>query len=55
MPSIGALLMQRAGAGPGVGISLLLGWAALWTLLLAAGPTPRWPPAPACCCSAPTC
>lgn len=36
---IGALLFQRSGAGLGVGISMLLAWAALWTCLLAAGRT----------------
>ncbi|UUZ49187.1 hypothetical protein LP420_01715 [Massilia sp. B-10] len=44
--------MQRAGAGPGVGISLLLGWAALWTLLLAAGLAHAGHLRQACCCSA---
>lgn len=34
---LGALLFQRAGANLGVGISMLLAWAALWTCLLAAG------------------
>ena len=38
---VGALLMQRSGAnlgtGLGVGVSMLLGWAALWTCLLGAG------------------
>ena len=32
-----ALLLQRSGANLGVGVSMLLGWAALWTFLLAAG------------------
>ena len=31
------MLMQRSGAGPGPGVSLLLGWAALWCCLLAPG------------------
>ena len=34
---VGALLFQRAGATVGVGYSMLLGWAALWSCLLAAG------------------
>lgn len=34
---IGALLAQRSGASLGAGISLLLGWAALWTCLVATG------------------
>ncbi|HEY0064437.1 MAG TPA: FtsW/RodA/SpoVE family cell cycle protein [Telluria sp.] len=34
---IGALLLQRSGASLGIGISMLLVWAALWTCLLAAG------------------
>lgn len=34
---IGALLFQRSGASVGVGMSMLLAWAALWTCLLAAG------------------
>ena len=34
---LGALLSLRSGASLGVGISTLLGWAALWTCLLAAG------------------
>ncbi|MEJ7807406.1 MAG: hypothetical protein WKG03_15965, partial [Telluria sp.] len=34
---VGALLLQRSGAHLGVGVSMLLGWAALWTCLLAAG------------------
>jgi len=33
---IGALLFQRSGASVGVGMSMLLAWAALWTCLLAA-------------------
>ncbi|WP_332876340.1 FtsW/RodA/SpoVE family cell cycle protein [Massilia sp. S19_KUP03_FR1] len=32
-----ALFLQRAGYAPGIGISLLLAWAALWYLLLAPG------------------
>jgi cell division protein FtsW len=32
---VGALLFQRSGASLGVGISMLLGWAALWSCLLA--------------------
>ena len=34
---VGALLVLRSGAGMGVGVSMLLGWAALWSCLLAAG------------------
>ena len=34
---VAALLLQRAGNAPGIGISLLLAWAALWYLLLAPG------------------
>ncbi len=34
---VGAMLMQRSGAHLGVGVSMLLAWAALWTCLLAAG------------------
>ena len=34
---VGALLVQRSGASLGVGVSMLLGWAALWTFLLAGG------------------
>ena len=32
-----ALLLQRAGNAPGIGVSLLLAWAALWYLLAAPG------------------
>ncbi|MFP5392814.1 MAG: FtsW/RodA/SpoVE family cell cycle protein [Gammaproteobacteria bacterium] len=31
---MGALMLQRAGLAPGLGVSMLLGWAALWCLLL---------------------
>lgn len=31
---VGALLFQRSGASMGIGISMLLGWAALWSSLL---------------------
>src|SRR5450830_339190 len=31
------LLLQRAGTPPGAGLSMLLGWAALWCVLLCAG------------------
>ena len=34
---VGALLFLRSGAPVGVGVSMLLGWAALWCCLLAAG------------------
>jgi cell division protein FtsW len=34
---LAALLLQRGGNAPGIGISLLLAWAALWYLLLAPG------------------
>ncbi|SHG98815.1 FtsW/RodA/SpoVE family cell cycle protein [Massilia sp. CF038] len=34
---LGAMLLQRSGAGVGIGVSLLLVWAALWTFLLGAG------------------
>lgn len=34
---LGAVLLQRAGTSPGPGVSLLLGWAALWLCLLATG------------------
>ena len=34
---VAALLMQRAGAPPGVGVSMLLAWAALWSFLLLPG------------------
>lgn len=34
---VGAMLLQRSGAEVGVGWSMLLGWAALWTCLLAGG------------------
>ena len=34
---VGALLLQRSGAPLGIGISMLLGWAALWCFLVAAG------------------
>ncbi|MDQ2821358.1 MAG: FtsW/RodA/SpoVE family cell cycle protein [Pseudomonadota bacterium] len=34
---VAALLLARAGNSPGIGVSLLLAWAALWYLLLAPG------------------
>jgi cell division protein FtsW len=34
---VGALLLLRSGASVGVGVSMLLAWAALWCCLLAAG------------------
>jgi len=34
---LAALLLQRAGSAPAIGVSLLLAWAALWYLLLAPG------------------
>ena len=34
---VGALLFQRSGASMGMGWSMLLGWAVLWSCLLAAG------------------
>jgi cell division protein FtsW len=34
---IAALFLQRAGQAPGIGVSLLLAWTALWYLLLAPG------------------
>jgi len=34
---LAALLLQRSGNTPGIGVSLLLAWAALWYLLLAPG------------------
>ncbi|MES2322850.1 MAG: FtsW/RodA/SpoVE family cell cycle protein [Pseudomonadota bacterium] len=34
---VGALISQRSGASLGVGMSMLLGWAALWTWLLLEG------------------
>jgi cell division protein FtsW len=40
LAGLGAMLLQRSGAGIGVGPSMLLGWAALWTFLLAGGRRP---------------
>lgn len=37
---VAALLLARSGTAPGIGISLLLAWAALWYLLLAPGKLP---------------
>ena len=34
---VAALLLQRSGNTPGIGVSLLLAWAALWYLLIAPG------------------
>lgn len=34
---VAALLLQRAGSAPGIGLSMLLAWAALWYLLRAPG------------------
>ena len=34
---VAALLLQRSGNPPGIGVSMLLAWAALWYLLLAPG------------------
>jgi cell division protein FtsW len=36
LAGVAALLLQRSGASVGVGMSMLLAWAALWTFLLAA-------------------
>ena len=37
LAGVAALLLQRAGNAPAIGISLLLAWAALWLLVLAPG------------------